>query len=223
MEKKKNKLWKIVLIIIIVFFLTNTLRKIVILNNLQGKFLEHEKYSNIYSKIDSEKSTVESFTKDSSNKTIIKYKDKPMTVVQIKRKNEGMNYTFFENTKKVTITNQADGIALQVSKIVDFVSTNSLIEKIYKSMVSKIYTEKIDNKVYYVIESNMNNNYLMLQNVVSIKAYIDKETGLVVKLVEITKENNKKQEHIVNYEHNFNIVDDSVFNGQDTTGYELNE
>ena len=111
---------------------------------------------------------------------------------------------------------------LQNTIIGDFVTTKSFVEKILKSMSSKIYTENIDGNDYYVIESKNDNNYLNLQNVVLTKVYIDEETGLAKQLVEVTKENNSEVEHVVNFEYNKDTINDDVFENIDTTGYEVN-
>ena len=134
----------------------------------------------------------------------------------------------YESAKKVTISNGNDGNLIASSNILqntiigDFVTTKSFVEKILKSMSSKIYTENIDGNDYYVIESKNDNNYLNLQNVVLTKVYIDEETGLAKQLVEVTKENNSEVEHVVNFEYNKDTINDDVFENVDTTGYEVN-
>lgn len=63
----------------------------------------------------------------------------------------------------------------------------------------------------------------MLQDVISTKAYIDKETGLTMKVIEITKENNNnKKEYITNYEYNFDSITDDEISEPNTIGYEEN-
>ena len=63
----------------------------------------------------------------------------------------------------------------------------------------------------------------MLQNVISTKAYIYKETGLTMKVIEITKEsNNIKKEYITNYEYNFDSITDDEISEPNTIGYEEN-
>lgn len=223
---KKIKLWKVIILILIiglVIFVINTIRKVAIINDMQNKISKYENSANIYSKIDSEKSTIERFIKDDIDKLIIKYKDKPVTVVQYKNESECNNYTFFEESKKVTINNVTSMDMLRVSKVGNSVSTNSVMDKIIKSITSKIYTETVNEKEYYVIDGKMNENQLLQQNALSIKAYIDKETGLTMKLVEITKENdNSKKEHITNYEYSFDSITNDKISEPSITGYEVN-
>ncbi len=95
---KKIRLWKVIILILIIglaIFVINTIRKVAIINDMQNKISKYENSTNIYSKIDSEKSTIERFIKDDIDKLIIKYKDKPVTVVQYKNESECNNYTFF--------------------------------------------------------------------------------------------------------------------------------
>ena len=225
MEKEKIKLWKIIvaiLVILLVIFAINTIRKVIIFNNLQEKISKYEKSENMYSKIDSEKSITERFIKNDIDKLIIKYKDKPMTVIQLKNGNECKNYTFFEETKKVTVTDVNNMDALRVTKINNTINTNSFIDKLIKCITSKVSTETIDGKEYYVIDGKLSGNQLMLQDVISTKAYIDKETGLTMKIIEITKENNNKKEYITNYEYNFDSITDDEISEPNTIGYEEN-
>ena len=193
MEKEKIKLWKIIvaiLVILLVIFAINTIRKVIIFNDLQEKISKYEKSENMYSKIDSEKSITERFIKNDIDKLIIKYKDKPMTVIQLKNGNECKNYTFFEETKKVTVTDVNSMDALRVAKINNTIDTNSFIDKLIKCITS---------------------------------AYIDKETGLTMKVIEITKENNNnKKEYITNYEYNFDSITDDEISEPNTIGYEEN-
>lgn len=225
MEKEKIKLWKIIvaiLVILLVIFAINTIRKVIIFNNLQEKISKYEKSENMYSKIDSEKSITERFIKNDIDKLIIKYKDKPMTVVQLKNGNKCKNYTFFEETKKVTVTDVNNMDALRVTKINNTINTNSFIDKLIKCITSKVSTETIDGKEYYVIDGKLSGSQLMLQNVISTKAYIDRETGLTMKIIEITKENNNKKEYITNYEYNFDSITDDEISEPNTIGYEEN-
>lgn len=225
MEKEKIKLWKIIvaiLVILLVIFAINTIRKVIIFNDLQEKISKYEKSENMYSKIDSEKSITERFIKNDIDKLIIKYKDKPMTVIQLKNGNECKNYTFFEETKKVTVTDVNSMDALRVAKINNTIDTNSFIDKLIKCITSKVSTETIDGKEYYVIDGKLSGNQLMLQDVISTKAYIDKETGLTMKVIEITKENNNKKEYITNYEYNFDSITDDEISEPNTIGYEEN-
>ena len=225
MEKEKIKLWKIIvaiLVILLVIFAINTIRKVIIFNDLQEKISKYEKSENMYSKIDSEKSITERFIKNDIDKLIIKYKDKPMTVIQLKNGNECKNYTFFEETKKVTVTDVNSMDALRVTKINNTINTNSFIDKLIKCITSKVSTETIDGKEYYVIDGKLSGSQLMLQNVISTKAYIDRETGLTMKIIEITKENNNKKEYITNYEYNFDSITDDEISEPNTIGYEEN-
>ncbi len=226
MEKEKIKIWKIIvaiLVIILLVFVINTIRKVMIFNDLQEKISKYEKSENMYSKIDSEKSITERFIKNGIDKLIIKYKDKPMTVVQLKNGNKCKNYTFFEETKKVTVNDVNSMDALRVAKINNTIDTNSFIDKLIKCITSKVSTKTIDGKEYYVIDGKLSGSQLMLQNVISTKAYIDKETGLTMKVIEITKEsNNIKKEYITNYEYNFDSITDDEISEPNTIGYEEN-
>lgn len=223
MEKKKIKIWKIILlcvVVIIIVFALITTRKVIIFNEINDKISKYEQSTNIYAKTDSEKSTIEILKLDDNKKTILDFKDKPIKIVQINEKGKKNNYTFNKNTNTVTISNGNDIVMMQDSSVVkNYAKTESLFQTILKSINAKINVENINGKEYYVIDSMMNDDYLTLQNLKSIKAYIDKETGLPLKLVETTKDGN---EHIVSYEYKLNTVINDDFNAPDTTGYEEN-
>lgn len=226
MVKEKIKTWKIIvaiLVIVLLVFVINTIRKVIVFNKLQEKISVYEKSKNMYLKIDSEKSITERAIKNDIDKLVIKYKDKPMTIVQLKNENGYKNYIFYEKIKKVAITDVNSMDILKVAKINNTIRTNSFIDKIIKCITSKISTETINGKEHYVIEGKLNRSQLMLPNVVSMKAYIDKETGLTMKLVEITKEtDNTKKEHITNYEYNFDSIDNEKISEPDIRGYKEN-
>lgn len=220
MERKNKCLLVIIpIVIIILILILIVLRKIVIFNEIKRKAEQYEQYNNIYCKTESEISTIEKYILGNSNKIVVKYKDKPVTSIQITHGKEQNMYQFYETSKKVTITNTLTGTSEKVPIITNYANTKTFMDKIFKS---KISIEKIEEKKYYVIDSLTNEDFLHLNNVVSRKVYIEKETGLPYRIVEITKgEDNNKKEHIVNIKYEFNVSKD-IFEEPDMTGYEIN-
>lgn len=229
MEKKKFKLWKIILIIIACILLLAiifTLRNVMILNKLQNKILAFEKNNNVYSKVDSEISTIENFILGDNSKIVMKFKDKPLTSIQIKTGNDYKDYLFYEAVNKVSISNNSiDNInAINRPKVENFAETFGFLHKIIKSITSKIYTEKIEGKEYYVIENKDNNKYIILQEFKGSKAYIDKETGLPFKLVKTGKRNDSDidiKEYTTNFTYNTDVVTDNDLIKPNIEKYEL--
>ncbi len=226
MEKKKFKLLKILLALIVLILLLAIIyifRNVMILNKLQNKITAFEKNNNIYSKVDSEVSTIENFILGDNSKLIMKFKDKPITQVQIKTGNDYENYMFYEVVNKVSINNNSSDY-INRPKVDNLIETFGFFDKIIKSITFKISTENIDGKEYYVIENKENNKYVLLNDIERSKAYIDKETGLPFKLVNKGKSNDldsEVKEYTISYTYNTDVVTDSDLSKPNIEKYEL--
>lgn len=219
MEKKKIlKILLLCVMFILIIFAITIIRNIVIFSKIQSLISKYEKSTNLYAKIDYENSTFEISKLDNNEKIVMKYKEKPIKMIQMKHNNEEIiTYTFYTQTNEVNISNQNKNMLLQEESIVkNFAKTNSFFQKIDKSINSKITLEKINGKEYYVIDSMENSNYYSFDNLKSVKAYVSKETGLPLKLVGTTTDG---VEHLVNYEYEFEKVTPEDFALPDIAEY----
>ena len=66
----------------------------------------------------------------------------------------------------------------------------------------------MDEKQCYELSSLYNSNFMYSENKKEIKAYIEKDTGLPIKLIEVVNENGKNVENVTTYKYQFNIVTD---------------
>lgn len=223
MEKQKIKPWKIISIILILLILCliiDIVRKDMILNDIQKKIGRYKNSNNVYCRINSGKSIMETYIKDNKEKKILDFKDKPIKIVNIQDDNTGKKYEFFKDTKKVQI---GDSMLLSnnstIFDINDSIIKESFLYKMKNYMKMRILTEKINNKEYYVVCGNFTEGRVATLGSVSSRIYIDKETGLVMKIVDITKEKDTKKEHVLNYEYKFGIVKNQDLEEPSMVGY----
>ena len=207
MKKKIVTILFILFIIAFVIFIANTTRKIIIIKDLQNKVAECEKKENIYVKLEGESAIAEKFIKDGIEKDIVKKKDSTVTLIQLMEEHERRMYIIAGEQKTLVVSKEEKNDL--DSKVVSFVDTVTWKDLLYDSIVSKIYTEKVDGYECYVIDSMKNTNAIYSEGTISLKMYLNKETGLAVKVVEtIRSEDGSTKENITTYNQKFDIVTD---------------
>lgn len=255
MEKKKMKLWKKILIIIVILlmlFVINTTRKTIILANLDKKVTDYENNnSNIYIRTTFDfvdyKSELERYIKDDVDKMIIEKTDlegKKTKIIQIQYPEERKVYLESEDNKVMYVHQEKADVRgshiensanLSYTTIMNFAYSSSLPERVLMSIFTKIKTVEVDGKKCYELSNLFNGNFLYAENTIDMKAYVDKDTGLAVKLVEKFKksekiqgltapiENEEIKENITTYEYKFNEVTDKDMEEPDETEYKKQE
>lgn len=78
----------------------------------------------------------------------------------------------------------------------NFAYSISIPERILNSIVTKIKTVELDGIKFYELSSLCNTNFIYDQNATRLSVYIDKDTGLPVKLIEEIKKDNVVKENI---------------------------
>ena len=229
MEKKKMKLWKKILIIIailLIIFIIIVSRKVLILNSLNDKISKYENSTNAYSKVttnleDSKLEQMESFLKDDVIKTIAKFKNADnldSTVIQFEYPD--VMKTYIEDGDKKTFSSYKNEV-IERNIIINYASYNNIFELIYNSIVSRIYTDTLDEKECYVIESTANSNFLYGEDVINVKVYIEKDTGLCLKMVEVYDKNNEIKEYETLREYKFDSITDEDMKEPDISEYTI--
>lgn len=241
MEKKKTKVWKIILIILIILLVILAMiitRKVFILSELDKKVSDYENnYNNIYIKTiyDYTDYTSESerFIKDDIDKLVTKRTDlegNTKEMIQFIYPNERKLFTQSGNNKVLTVFEEKaptrgshieNNSSSSYSVIRNFAYSMNLSEKILNSFVTKIKSVKVDGKECYELSSSNNSNFLYSQNVSEIIVYVEKNSGLPVKAIEIINENGIKSENITNFEFEFNTVTDEDIKEPNNSEYEL--
>jgi len=198
MEKKKMKSWQKVLLIIsiiIVIFIILTLRKLIILFELDKTSKEFGEHENYY---------VETYTTQGNSINVTKsyHKDsKYLTTIEISSINsmqkrlitlynaEGEQISIYEsgNVKKATLDKELVGGNISVNSYIP--SNYGFYNTLLTAITSNISRIEHNGKKCYIIESN--SNY---------QIWVDIETGLVVREI-----NNS---FITDYNYKFDIIKD---------------
>lgn len=229
MEKKKMKLWKKILIIIailLIIFIIIVSRKVLILNSLNDKISKYENSTNAYSKVtinleDSRITQIETYLKDDVIKTIARFKNADnldSTVIQFEYPD--VMKTYIEDGDKKTFSSYKNEV-IERNIIINYASYNNIFELIYNSIVSRIYTYTLDEKECYVIESTANSNFLYDEDVINVKVYIEKDTGLCLKMVEEYDKNNEIKEYETLREYKFDSITDEDMKEPDISEYTI--
>lgn len=242
MEKKKMKTWKIILIVvsfIILILIAIITRKAIIFAKLDEKVTEYENNnSNIYIKSRIEfsdyTSEMERFIKDDIDKLVIEKTDsdgKKTKIIQITYPDKRKTYTEYEDKKLMNEYEEKAAVRgshiekdteSSYTTIMNFTYSTNLLERILNSLCTNIKTTKIDNKEYYELSSLNSMNFLYDENTVKMSVFIDKETGLPMKVVEKISENGKERENIRINEYKFNTVTDEDIKEPNQEEYKSN-
>lgn len=238
------KLWKkflIILLIVVVIFVIFTLRKMFILISLDNRVstLENTK-DNIHVKVVSErddiyKSNVSGvYIKDDINKsinTIERLDGEKIELVQITYPNE--RKLFMNNGTKKTLNVYQEKAPIRGSDIelteenqasysvlVNLASTDNLRARIVTSIMTKVNKVELDGRECYKLSGKYGTTFMYEPDTKMVYAYIEKETGLLLKLVELM---NDGKEYITTYEYKFDIVTDEDLKEPDASEYRLEE
>lgn len=222
MKKKIITMVVIILVVLLAIFGINTIRKFVIIKDLQNKVAQCETKENIYTKVVSESAEVEKFIKNDIEKVVMKKKDNTVTIIQVTEQHERRFYTIAGEQKILRRFKEEKNP--MSSKVVSFVDTTTWLETLRDSVVSKIYTEKVDGQDCYVIDSLKNTNAIYSNGAISLKIYLNKETGLAVKTIEtVKKEDGTTEEWVTTYEQKFDVVTDDDMKEPDTSEFTIQE
>ena len=197
-----NKTAMYVLIGILIIFVLFTTRKVLILKGLQERANLYATNVNYYYKMTDTRTdvTTEVYCKDNVKKQKT-YKDGELKFTKVEYLDQIK--IFYENDGKITMTTEKNNLVN--CKLPNMVETDNFGFTILNALLSNIKTETIDGKECYVI-NGFNTNYLYESNTEKAIAYIEKDTGLVVKFVEIANESGNLTEYVTTYEYEFGNV-----------------
>ena len=227
MEKKNLKIGKVILLSILILlavFLVFTIRKFVILTSLQKKIVPYETSQNVYKKSVTNRKeslieTFESYYKDGVVKAVVTMKPEnniTKKIIQFTSPNETKSY--IQNGEEKVMSSYSNGPTSQ-NIVGNFVGADTIFHTIFNSIVSKITSEKIGEKEYYAVEGLYNTNFLYGQDTKNVKVYLDKETGLAIKMIEFVEEEGEKKEYITTYEYKFDTITDKDMEEPDASEY----
>lgn len=238
MDKKKIiKIFLLIILLLFLTLIILTIRKTIILSDIDTKVsnLENNK-KNIYMKMTSITSEytleTERFIKDDIDKLILKKKNKDGTETKtIQYDNAERHRVYTEKDGNINLTTDTvyEGISPKPVRgahieapegVTPFASYTvipnaggysiSLPERIKNSIFTSLKTVKIDGKECYEVSGKYSYSPSILydENTEKISIYVEKETGLTIKTVEIISENGHEVENIATFEYNFDTVTD---------------
>lgn len=216
MEKKKGKILPIILIIVLIailILLTITIRKIIIINDLNEKVIAQNSKTNIFMKSHSDSLEEEIYKKDNVVKAIFDNKETQIKTTQITNNTTRLLYT--ESNSEKTLESYSD--TTNYGNIIpNSVNTLGFLNSITFSISSNIYTDTFNGKECYVLINNKNPNWFIPQECKDLKIYIEKESGLPLKTIEVY---DNGQEKTTTYEYFFDVVTDDDVKPLDNSQY----
>lgn len=234
MEKKKMKLWKIILLIVVILLLLYvilTLRKVMIIASLNKKVMAYDNATNLHTTstfhnhLTSQVSSWEKYFKDDVVKEVLIFKDNLRQIIQVTAPSERRNYTISDTAKTLNIY-PGDNSCVHISRTSNYAMSYGILDCIWNASVSKVYQEEVDNHSCYVIESSKNSNFTTLssEKLVNAKAYIDKDTGLTLKVVFVTEsESGDTNEATLSYTYEFDNVTEEDMKEPDRNEFKVIE
>lgn len=222
-NKMKKRIFRKVIsvvVIIAIIFLILIIRNMIIMTNLRNKRKDFINENNYYAR-------VKSYQEDSIITTETYYKDGKY-LTKMKKGNDKLivfyngtstNMYFDANDEKVAILNSPnEGIKVMIS---DYLYTENIGQFLINSVVSKITSKECNGKDCYYISGAMTSNTMEGENT---GAYIDKNTGLTVRMGEGTTINEEEKFDIISdSKYKFNTVTDDDLKEPDISEYTIKE
>lgn len=240
MENKKIKWWKKILIIILILlliFIINIFKKTIILNNIDNKVSNLENSSNnIYAEINSEDYKLKKYIKNDVEKLVVERTNENgefSKIIQCTYPDQRKVYTEKEGIKVMNIYNEVasvrsahvenSDVTSSYTSIINFAYHSNIFEKIVDSIITNIKSIEIDGKKCYELTSKYNSNFIYSENTKKMKAYVEQDSGLPIKLIEIINKNGENIEKVITYKYQFNIVTDEDIMEPNSQEYKIQE
>ena len=214
---KKKKVLKVILFIvlaIILVFLVINIRKMLIIKDLCEKVEKYETSNNYYEKITNNSGSITEFYCKENNQLLVlntTTQNEEKRKMYIYTKNGTKNTYIESGTEKVALLNN-DNVLGSVNII--SLKYNNLWDLFTMSIFTSIKDGQYKGKECYILSFSKSD-----------EIYIEKETGLRVYAKDgtITDEEGNTVVNIVEYEYEFENVDDKVFIEPNIEEYEVQE
>ena len=225
MEKKKMKLWKkilIAIVIVLVIFVLITARKVIIIKGLQDRIEKYSNINNYYIKfVSTQGQETENYVKGEKYITTLTVTSSEGKVSKLTNYCNGEKInTYIEGGEEKVAILDSEGLPTSAG-IISWVRTDNIVQLISMSITSHIKTENCNGKECYKISNFYSNNLLYSEG--KNEVYIEKETGLTIKAINGTAvdENGNEQEIISEYEYKFGVVTDDDLKEPDISEYKI--
>lgn len=216
MEKKNLlKIVVIIITILILILLVHTIKNYVIITGLQNKILQYQDSVNYHIKsVATENNgsivTMEYYKKENKQVMFLE-RNLNGEINKISMYSNGERTDIFTETKDSKIVQLNSGTIMTVN-IYNYLETDNKWQIFLGCITSRIKTAKHNEKNCYIIKGFMTSNFLTSEGA---EIYVDKETGLFVKIIESQRINEREYE--------FDKVEDYIFAEPDISQYTLKE
>lgn len=215
----KLKVLKSLLIIIVVLFLGNFGYKFAVVKNMQSKI-------QLYKEIGNYKLIKSSYKGDTIDFCNIYHKDGKY-LIKIKSINENRNYELISSSDGNSyINSDGDKVAIiggfplhAEEKVYNYLENESIINLIYSVFKSHISTVKYNDIECYKIDGFQSPD--VLYSPYGFCIYIDKSTGLLVRVEQGIPIGDKIFTSVDDYSYEFNSVTDNDLKEPDSSGYKV--
>ena len=220
----KLKFLKIILLAIVLVYVGTIGYKFIVIKSMQNKI---EQYSDITNFHITKKSycydavtTQEAFHKDNNFLVHIKRTAENAENREIISTKNGNNYIIAGDTKVATMNSMTLGVQ---EKVYNFLETENIGEFLYGLVISsRISSVKCNDKDCYKIENFKVSGIVFPEYGMCV--YIDKETGLIVRIEEGTRDTNGKMyTQVSDYKYEFNTVTDEDLKEPDISEYKVQQ
>ena len=216
-KKKILKIIGIILLVIIVAFLIHSIRNFIIISKLQDKAIESINSNNYHthtiSHIHDDTIVTTNYYKKDNKQAVFIEKNENGNVVKLSNYNNGERTDFFTETptEKTAKINIKSSISAGMFNILQ---TDNNWQTFLYSSISLVRSSKFNEKECYIIDNYLSPYYLNDYDTTRAKYIIDKQTGLILK---------DESSSIIEYEYEFNNVDNSIFTEPDISQYKIQE
>ena len=221
MEKKKIlknvlKVALIILAIIFVILIIHTIKNYIIITNLQDKISQYKDSSSYHIKSVSTESNgnilIMNYYKKDSKQVVFMERNINGEITKISMYDNGERIDIFTETKDSKVANLKSGTTIMGVELYNHLETDNNWQTFLGSIFAKVKSANYEEKECYMIKGFMSSMSLTSEGA---EIYIDKNTGLLVKVIEAGIDSKREYE--------FNTVDDSIFAEPDISQYTLKE
>lgn len=230
-EKKKILKWLLIIIATIVIIAIIIFgRRLIIINTLESKVLPYTKSTNAHVRMTFENSTnksIDTYMLGNIEKNVVNYSagQDYQQLIQITYPENRKLFTTDANGTKIMRTFEEQNkkvLSYVIVNFVDYTTFSTFFEKLHDVFTTKITTSIVDGKECYLFSSLSHTQYVYGKNTTDLKMYIDKETGLPIKVIETSKlEDGTKTEKITDYKFEFNNLSEEDLKEPNNADYIL--
>ena len=221
MEKKKViKIILFIVLILVVIFVGNIIRKMIILKDISDNFSKYINNGNHYEKIinssEESKTITEYYCKGNKEvmflTTTFNDSNKERKLTQYFDGEKCNTYFETENDKVATLNSNTTPIKVLIGSNVDY--NDSLWNLFYLALTTPIESVKYNNKECYFLNSEAMR-----------ECYVEKETGLTLRAIDgrVLNSDGTETDIVNEYSYEFDNVDDSIFVEPDISEYKIQE